>query len=118
MVSQWNKVFKNGPSEICGRQSLKNLKEYDGFKFGLGELWGLHNIKMQFWWSLTPNFGCYLNQFKNIWKGSFLAIAINDTHREKLYFTQFSTKMATWLLLVFFMCLHNQLSSTHSIITY
>ena len=24
----WNKVFKNGPSEICGRQSLKNLKRY------------------------------------------------------------------------------------------
>ena len=24
----WNKVFKNGPSEICGRQILKNLKGY------------------------------------------------------------------------------------------
>ena len=23
----WGKVFKNGPSEICGRQPLKNLKE-------------------------------------------------------------------------------------------
>ena len=23
-----DKVFKNGPSKICGRQSLKNLKEY------------------------------------------------------------------------------------------
>ena len=22
----WDKVFKNGPSEICGRQPLKNLK--------------------------------------------------------------------------------------------
>ena len=22
----WDKVFKNGPSKICGRQSLKNLK--------------------------------------------------------------------------------------------
>ena len=21
----WDKVFKNGPSEICGRQPLKNL---------------------------------------------------------------------------------------------
>ena len=24
----WNKVFKNGPSKICGRQLLKNLKGY------------------------------------------------------------------------------------------
>ena len=24
----WEKVFKNGPSKICGRQSLKNLKCY------------------------------------------------------------------------------------------
>ena len=25
-VNKWNKVFKIGPSKICGRQSLKNLK--------------------------------------------------------------------------------------------
>ena len=24
----WDKVFKNGPSKICERQPLKNLKEY------------------------------------------------------------------------------------------
>ena len=24
----WDKVFKSGPSEICGRQPLKNLKLY------------------------------------------------------------------------------------------
>ena len=24
----WDKVFKNGPSKICERQTLKNLKEY------------------------------------------------------------------------------------------
>ena len=24
----WDKVYKNGPSKICGRQPLKNLKEY------------------------------------------------------------------------------------------
>ena len=23
---KWDKVFKNGPGEICGRQPLKNLK--------------------------------------------------------------------------------------------
>ena len=32
-------------------------------------------------------------------------------------FTQFSTGMAGWLLLIFFICLHNQLSSIHFIIS-
>ena len=25
---KWYKIFKNGPSKICGRQPLKNLKSY------------------------------------------------------------------------------------------
>ena len=37
---------------------------------------------------------------------------------KKLCFTQFSTRMDAWLLLTFFICLHNQLSSIDSIITY
>ena len=32
-------------------------------------------------------------------------------------FTQFSTGMAGWLRLIFLICLHNQLSSIHSIIS-
>ena len=32
-------------------------------------------------------------------------------------FIQFSTGMAVWLLLIFLLCLHNQLSSIHSIIS-
>ena len=36
--------------------------------------------------------------------------------RKDWCFTQFSTGMAGWLLLIFFICLHNQLSSIHSII--
>ena len=32
-------------------------------------------------------------------------------------FTQFSTGMAGWLLLIFLICLHNQLSSIYSIIS-
>ena len=28
----WDKVFENGPSKICGRQILKNLKEYGVLK--------------------------------------------------------------------------------------
>ena len=43
---------------------------------------------------------------------------LNDTHREKLCSTKFSTRMTVWLLLTFFICLHNQLSSIYSIITY
>ena len=42
----------------------------------------------------------------------------NETHTEKLYFTQFSTRTTDWLLLTFFIRLHNQLSSIHSIMTY
>ena len=26
LTLKWDKVFKNGPSQICGRQPLKNLK--------------------------------------------------------------------------------------------
>ena len=39
----------------------------------------------------------------------------NETHREKLYLTYFSTAMAAWLFLNFFIYLHNQLSSIYSI---
>ena len=28
MQNKWDKVFKNGPSKIYGRQPLKNLKRY------------------------------------------------------------------------------------------
>ena len=38
--------------------------------------------------------------------------------RKDWCFTQFSTGMAGWLLLIFFICLHNQLSSIHSISTF
>ena len=42
---------------------------------------------------------------------------INDTHIEELDFTEFSIKFIEvqgWLLLTFFMCLHNQLGSFNS----
>ena len=39
-------------------------------------------------------------------------ILFNNTHRGKLRFIQFSTRMAGWLLLSFFICLPNQLSSS------
>ena len=28
---KWDKLFKNGPNEICGRQPLKNLKWFELF---------------------------------------------------------------------------------------
>ena len=40
---------------------------------------------------------------------------INDTNRKKLSFNQFSTRMAAWLLLIFFICLRNQLNSIHTV---
>ena len=43
-----------------------------------------------------------------------ITFEINDTHREKLSFSPFSTRMAAWLSLIFFACLHIQLSSIHS----
>ena len=38
---------------------------------------------------------------------------LNDTHRKKLGFTQFSASMVAGLLLTFLICLHNQLRSAH-----
>ena len=35
---------------------------------------------------------------------------INDTHGEKLCLSQLSTRIVAWLLMTFFICLHDQLS--------
>ena len=43
--------------------------------------------------------------------------SVNNTHREKLCFIQFSTKIAGWLLPTFLICLHNQLNSIIHFIT-
>ena len=32
MILMWDKVFRNGPSKICGRHPLKNLKGYGMLK--------------------------------------------------------------------------------------
>ena len=52
---------------------------------------------------------------KKIAKETQIFHVFNDTRREKLCFIQFSTRMAAWLLLTVFICLHNHLSSIHSI---
>ena len=35
----WDKAFKSGLSEFCGRQPLKNLKGYGLLKHTLSHLW-------------------------------------------------------------------------------
>ena len=39
----------------------------------------------------------------------YLLMLFNDIHKEKLCFIQLSTRMAAWLLLTFFVCLHSHL---------
>ena len=41
---------------------------------------------------------------------------VNDTHMEELDSVQKLIEIQGWLLLTFFLCLHNQLSSCNSII--
>ena len=46
---------------------------------------------------------------------------LNNAHREKLSFIQLAKEfieIEAWLLLAFFLCLDNQLSSLHFIVTY
>ena len=67
-----------------------------------------HDCDLIFIWAIR-----WLDPMKNL-SSSELTILT----REKLCFTQFSTRIAASLLLTFFKCFHNQLSSTHSIVIY
>ena len=62
----------------------------------------------------------YLLKEHNFSSWSFFSNSINDTHRKKLCFTQFSKRLLKQKLGDFwpFSCLHNQVSSIHSIATY
>ena len=55
--SIWDKVFKNGPSKVCGRQGLKNLKWY-----------GLLTYHLKFFKGCLPQIllGPFLNNFSHI----------------------------------------------------
>ena len=57
---------------------------------------------------LVVNFDLFLHHMEV--KSAYLHTPINNTYKEKLCFTHFSTRMATWLLLTFYICEHNQLS--------
>ena len=69
-----------------------------------------HNFIMHFWLSLF---------YTSILNAS-IEIYINDTHRKKtcalFNSVQKFIEIEGWLLLTFFICLHNQLSSFNSII--
>ena len=45
-----------------------------------------------------------------------ISLSVNDTHMEELDSVQKFIETQGWLLLTFFICLHNQLSSFNSII--
>ena len=49
-------------------------------------------------------------------KANFSLVFLNDTHLEELDLVQKFFEIQGWLLLRFFICLHNQLSSFNSII--
>ena len=46
---------------------------------------------------------------------TIISLSVNDTHMEELDSVQKFIETQGWLLLTFFMCLHNQLSSFNSI---
>ena len=70
----WDKVFKSGPSKICGRQSLKNLKEY-----------GLLKSSINFTWPTLEYFVPYINQLLD---GSQNALSVSHT-LASITFSQF-----------------------------
>ena len=47
----WDKIFKNGPSKICGRQPLKNLKGHGLLKLS----------STNFTWSILEYLDPYVN---------------------------------------------------------
>ena len=53
----WDKVFKNGTGKICGRQHLKNLKEYGHYHFKLFQ--GCLPQILDFAWSILEYFVPY-----------------------------------------------------------
>ena len=62
-----------------------------------------------------------IDMFQKSWNETCAQVnnenVFNDTHREKLVLTEFSTNSVHgWLLLTFFIYLHNQLSYFNSII--
>ena len=79
------------------------------YDFRIGE-------KFYIWSEYCNRFGIY-QMFLRIPLGT-RAKQLNDTHGEKLCFLRGFIEMEARLLLIFFICLHNQLSSIHFIVTH
>ena len=78
---KWDKVFKNGPREVCRRQPLKNLKWYH-FKFFKG---CLPQISLgPFLNTLSQISYCFFNSMAIHWSCfNFYESAINDSVLKK-----------------------------------
>ena len=79
---------------------------------------GMHKQRKP--WSSRSQMFFQIGALKNfaVFNGKHLCwnLFLTILTREKLCFIQFSTRMTGWLILTFFMCLHNQLCSfMHSI---
>ena len=73
----WDKVFKSGPSKICGRQSLKNLEGY-----------GLLNVSSRFLVKTSNRFRVRLRERNSEIKlHNLLLIIISSTIHSQMYFT-------------------------------
>ena len=92
----WDKVFKNGPSKICGRQPLKNLKGHGLYK----------QITLRMFKGCLPQIllGPFLNalshklhlqstHFKSIYIPFFYPLRMS----KNLWFFMFSGDMEHWL---------------------
>ena len=62
----WVKVIKNGPSKICGRQPLKNLKLYDLLRQIISKTSSVSKISSKnFTWSILEYLDPYLSAVTN-----------------------------------------------------
>ena len=76
----WDNVFKNGPSKICGRQSLKNLKRSGLLKFRPLNILSSQSIKSKFLLDMTSYWLLVLLVFDN-----FLLILIDLSNSSLTY---------------------------------
>ena len=80
----WDKVFKNGPNKICGRQPLKILKWYGLLRQTISLQIFLRLSSTNFAWSILENFVSYMRQdqisfsrvFCDHWKVSTFSIFV------------------------------------------
>ena len=90
----WNKVFKNGPSRICGRQQRQNLKGYGLLRTGYTPFRFFKGCLRQI--LLEP----FLNTLSHI-----LHLMSLKKHKKKVKLQQEKTKADTTIKIIFHNCL-------------